>query len=239
MKIDFIASDRLTELTVPSPVPVAQDIPDWYKENPRFFGEKNNPEFMNGKVINNSLKACIPFYDAITSGYIQKTWCDIHLNFDYKNGNLMDFQYNYSKKPEIISHRDSPVSLKTFDDIHRVEFVWKIPWLPILPKGWSALFVHPLNRIDLPFISLSGLIDSDKFFHSGYGNYPFYVKKGFNNRIIPAGTPMYQIIPIKRESWNSKIKIISDDQRTINLSKNLTHFFGTYKRLFHEKKRYE
>jgi hypothetical protein len=66
------------------------------------------------------------------------------------------------------------------------------------PPGYSSLITHPLNRHDLPFITLSGLVDTDMTM--ARGNLPFFLKEGFEG-VIPAGTPMFQIIPFKRENW--------------------------------------
>jgi hypothetical protein len=67
-----------------------------------------------------------------------------------------------------------------------------------------VLITSPLNRLDLPFRSLTAVIDADVFYHilpdpmQGGGNYPFYLNRGFEG-IIPIGTPMCQYIPFKRE----------------------------------------
>jgi hypothetical protein len=69
-----------------------------------------------------------------------------------------------------------------------------------IPKGYSALVTHPLNRHDLPFVTLSGIIDD---FVVPVGNVPVFFSSTFEG-IIPAGTPIAQIIPFKREDWDSK-----------------------------------
>lgn len=76
--------------------------------------------------------------------------------------------------------------------------VWPAKWGIKLPKGYSAVVTHPFNRYDLPFVTLSGLIDSDEFFP--HGNMPFFIKDGFEG-VIPKGTPFAQVLPVKREQW--------------------------------------
>jgi hypothetical protein len=95
---------------------------------------------------------------------------------------------------------DMPIN----DEFYKIELVWRRPWSVILPENFSALVVHPLNRIDLPFVTMSGVVDFDKSIHAPIGNIPFFVKKGFEG-VIPAGTPMLQIIPIQRFDWESKV----------------------------------
>lgn len=237
MKMQFIARDEISEFSVSAPQPSKNLLPKWYADTPRYSGSEKGPIFQNGEIINNSVKACVPFYDSVTAGYIQTTWCDIHIKFDYENNLLKKFNYNFSLPTDIMNHRGDK-SINLSDDFHPVEFVWKVPWMPILPTGWSALFVSPLNRLDLPIHSLSGIIDSDIFYHALNGNYPFYIKKSFNDFIIPAGTPMYQIIPIKRENWKSEIKNISNKERIILHNKIRSSFIGSYKRFFNQKKKY-
>jgi len=65
------------------------------------------------------------------------------------------------------------------------------------------LFIHPVNRTELPFHSLTGLVDTDK--HPIIINFPFFIKAGFVGT-IPAGTPLIQAIPIKRDGWQMKMK---------------------------------
>ena len=36
-------------------------------------------------------------------------------------------------------------------------------WTIELEPGWSLLAMHPVNRFDLPFHTLTGLVDADRF----------------------------------------------------------------------------
>jgi hypothetical protein len=90
----------------------------------------------------------------------------------------------------------------------------------------------------LPFHTLSGVIDSDSFFHTSGGNVPFYVHKGFEG-IIPVGTPMYQIIPIKRDSWTSSNKDFNFEDNYIRNYALGKFFNGGYKNKFWNKKDYK
>lgn len=234
MKINFITSNGDPNfLTIDPPVPSKNNIPQWYKDIPRFLSKDKKIEIGNGQILNNSVKACLPFLDAISHGYIQKTWCDIYIE---DLGETL--QYHYSRSPEIISYRENGPSIKISNDFYQMEMIWKVYWMPKMPKGWSILFTHPLNRIDLPFQSLSAIVDSDHFHHIFPGNYPFFIKKGFTG-LIPAGTPMYQMIPIKRESWHSGFEYISEQERIVKQSKMTTHLFSRYKKLFHQKKHFD
>ena len=175
----------------------------------------------------------MPFMDTMLTGYIQSTWSDIFIeNVDGK------ISYAYSNSPEIISNRNN-VSINNLLDkniFYDIEFVWRQPWVPQLPKGYSMLYTHPLNRIDLPFYSLSGIIDNDRYINETDGNHPFFIKNNFSG-IIPAGTPMYQMIPIKRDKWKSYIKEVEKHYQYTK-SGVYMFFYDGYKKLFWNKKEY-
>jgi hypothetical protein len=107
-----------------------------------------------------------------------------------------------------------------------------------LPKGYSALYVSPLNRHDLPFYTLSGIVDSDSHIQSEKdSNIPFLLKNNFSG-IIKKGTPLYQIIPIKRDSWDSKFNEFNKEENIVETQKLRQHFWGAYKKIHWKKKEY-
>lgn len=225
-EIEFIPSSEECQFKVKTPSPAKNYIPDWYKDI------KAVTESNITADLEQNIKMCMPFLDSMTTGYIQETWCDILI--DIKNGELV---YRYSDSPEIISIRDK-VSIPIDNTYYPYEFIWKGAWMPKLPKGYSALITHPFNNVNLPFTTLSGIIDSDIFHHTRFGNFPFYIKNNFTG-IIPAGTPMYQIIPIKRDKWISKSK--NYDHPSAESKEHLMRhkFLGVYKNIFWQKKLYK
>lgn len=229
-EISFYPSSKDVELVVPPPKPAKEYIQQWYK-NTKFFKNGKTAQYENGRIKNISLKACAPFHDAMTSGYIQETWCDIYINQVGENY----IEYHYSGFPEIIGHRESQ-SVPENDIYYNSELIWYTPWIPKTPRGYSVLSTNPQNFI-LPFKTLSGIIDSDVFYHSLNGFVPFYIKKGFSG-IIPAGTPMYQFILIKREDWKSKIEKWNEDDAKSRLGIRLKNFSSVYRHNFHIKKKY-
>ena len=217
------------ELTVEPPVLAKKMLPDWYKKLPVL--DKKNLKFNNSELVNIGLKSCMPFFDATTGGYIQKTWTDIYI--DYNDNQLA---YTYAQNPVIIKTREHP-SISLGDNYYPVEFVWLRQWNVRLPKGYSLLVTHPHNRFDLPFHTLSGLVDSDSYYHAPVGNIPFYLRKDFKG-LIPAGTPMYQMIPVKRDNWKSEVKSF-DKNEMLKLNHIIRRkFYGAYRDMFWHKKTY-
>jgi hypothetical protein len=83
---------------------------------------------------------------------------------------------------------------------------WMNPWRIETPKDYSLLFLPPLNRLDNPIIPLTGLVDTDTF--DNIVNIPFIhsmLEAGGPEVIIPAGTPICQVIPVRRDTWTSKV----------------------------------
>ena len=229
MKIEFYPSSKEVELLVPPPKPAANYIPEWYKKVPKFSGKKVEIKEDGPYIAGPNIKSCMPFLDSMMNGYIQETWQDISIN--YKEEKVIA---TYPAIPQIIDTRkevNTPIDGRFYNN----EFVWKAPWMPKLPKGWSMLFTHPLNNMDLPFQTVSGIIDADVFYHIPFGNFPFYIRSDFSG-LIPAGTPMYQMIPIKRESWSSKSIAWNPDEQLKRRFMIGKYSFSAYKNNFHIKK---
>jgi len=230
MKISFIPSSKEVELVVPEPTPAIKCLPEWYKST-KNFDAKNLKIDEGGNLENRVLKQCMPFLDGLTSGYIQELWTDVYVE---KNENGV--AYHYSCGPNPMGVRNA-LSIPAPENFYQHELYWRMPWLPKTPKGYSLLFTHPINRTDLPFLVTSGIMDSDKFYHSPFGNLPFLLDKNFSG-IIKRGTPMFQFIPIKRESWNSGVEKFNEEEITKRVTETKKSFWGSYKKYFWQKKYY-
>lgn len=191
--LHFIPDNNAEFEDVPNPSLVRDVLPEWYKKSEITVTTETGEE-------HNGLKTCVPFLDAMISGFVLKTWTDIHVR-KLEDGTLdIDWGANTSSDP--IMERNSKIGhLMPRPAGHLPNhLVWTPKWGVKAPRGYSCLFTHPLNRFDLPFTTMSGIIDSDKL--STSGNIPFFIKEGFEG-VIPAGTPIIQIIPIKRKKWTA------------------------------------
>jgi hypothetical protein len=225
----------MAELAVPPPKPAREYLPQWYQGLKAFDTKK--PEFDKDGGVNVGLKMCMPFYDSMVSGYIQESWQDIYIDYKDLGNNNFELKYYYPTQPEIMSYREK-VNVPLGNDFHNAEFVFHPAWSPELPKGWSMLYITPFNRMDLPFSFLSGIIDADNFSQSETkSNIPFYIKKSFSG-MIPKGTPLVQMIPIQRKSWNSSFEKFDEDKQTKISQQIRQYFWGGYKKIFWQKKEY-
>ena len=208
-------------------------IPEWYK---------NAETLMGGKLINSkgkntkTIKACVPFLDSLMSGYIYESPMDIYINLD-ENGYpvikwaLDNIELMASRTIEVMQKFPPP------EGFFPEPITFRHPLYIKTPPGYSVLITSPLNRFDLPFLFLSGIVDTDT--HPLFpGNYPFYIKKGFTG-LIPKGTPLFQIIPFKRENWDSERskKIVKEGDSWYYTSG--THFLGWYRKFVWKKKKYD
>jgi hypothetical protein len=211
--------------------PAKNKVPSWYKES--------NPN-VDEKVVKrwgatHTMKKCVPFLESFTTGYVLTTPADILVVKDKQN-NMINFDQGWKGAP-LVGHRnnsDSPLPTPIGCDEHH--FVWRLQSPFKLPEGYSVLFTHPLNRHDLPFVTLSGVIDADTTLHSG--NIPFFLKEGFEG-LIPAGTPYAQILPFKRENW-----VLEEDESVLEEAKHYDKISGMtfqnwYRNSVWKKKSYE
>lgn len=226
-KIEFITTVQSADYAE-GPISASQNIPKWYKDIPvttdatMTFGN-------NGRVNNLNVKNCMPFFDAISMGYHIVLTSDVNITFE--DGH---FDYRFPVM-DVMGHRDKKPNVEVSDDFMPIEFIWKMLWTPKTPKGYSCLITHPMNRYDLPFQTLSGVIDSDIFYHSANGSLPFYIKKGFSG-VIKKGTPIAQVIPFKRDNW--KKSVVEYDTHNVNKRnyEALSVFKDFYKKFAYVKK---
>lgn len=230
--VKFNPVDDLTEITVPHPKPAAEYIPDWLQNATPFFTKTPQFSVDTGKP-NTTFKMCMPFTDSFNMGYIQETWTDIWIE---KNENGTYFYFPAG--PKIMSERSAMASsmLPQIPGFCTNHYTWHPTWLPELPAGYSSIITHPFNRSDLPFQVFTGVIDSDTFYTSEReSNIPFLLRDNFTG-LIKKGTPMYQIIPFKRESWKSSANK-HDHKRQLSMTQKVRQFaMGGYKKLHWKKK---
>jgi hypothetical protein len=235
VKIVFNPVSKLSELTVPMPKPAKAFLPEWYKNIKSF--DSSSIEFNEKGQANKTIKMCAPFADSMVSGYIQESWQDIYITTTKEKNNTI-VSYNFPTDPPIMSIRSNFTNVHTDNSFYSMDFVWHPQWTPQMPEGYSALYISPLNRFDLPFHTLSGIVDHDSFIESETNaSLPFLLKSDFVG-LIKKGTPLYQIIPIKRDSWESSSTSFDEERNIKETYKQRQYFWGGYKKTHWTKKEY-
>lgn len=213
-KIKFRSNNIGLQLSQPRPS--YKTMPEWYKD-------------IKGVVAGNeTIKKCVPFLDAMMSGYSLVTTADVYYD-------SQGFQ-EVGKLKMVTTHFGNQVDgIPLPSEYSEIPYKWMNFFSITTPKGYSTLFTHPLNRLDLPFYTLSGVVDTDKF--PVEVNFPFFMKKDFSG-IIPAGTVIAQAIPFKREDWETDFN--DKEQMKIPAEVHMMHNppFGYYKKKFWSRKKY-
>ena len=197
-KVSFIPRDKETEICIPRPQSSKRYIPEWFKDMPI------EVPTIDGLGSDRTAKKCIPFLDSLTSGYTQELPCDVYISCNTEeNDPEINYKWEGGIRPLSTRREDtrSSNSMPHFPGYYKTEFHWNTFWEPKTPTGYSTLYFHPANRFDLQFMTHNAIIDTDKWPITG--PIPFVLKKGFSG-LIPAGTPIYQMIFIKREVWDSE-----------------------------------
>lgn len=225
------------------PEPTKNNQPNWWKDATLFWQKSDGTPYEvgidseSGKVERGlGFKACPALMDGFNMGYVLKTPTDImfiqHNNEPYV---LIDKEFK-----EFCGEREEMYGFYNPHGYHKKHFHWWPNWGIEVEPGYSLLVINPMNRFDLPFLTLSGIIDSDSYTSSGLT--PFFLKEGFSG-LVPKGTPFAQVIPIKRESWQSEY-IYHDDKEIYKRFEDTANRFrkpfgGIYKKEIWSKKIYE
>lgn len=205
-------------------------LPKWYKDIP--LREVNTKKYESALT----LKACVPFLDAITSGYIFELWTDIEVF--YESNSPMPF-FGWGKNENNLIEFRNPESIGEMpskDGYLNLNTAIEIPLYIKTPPGYSILITSPFNRQDLILNSFSGVVDTDKY-PLYPGRIPFMLKEGFEG-VIEAGTPLIQIIPFKRTDWVSTENNNIIEEGKLSKKRSASKFFGWYRYEAHSKKGY-
>lgn len=240
-KIKFTTNRvHLSEESNSCPKPTSKTMPSWYKNADIYAVDpQTNKPWINpidgGKMP--TWKACPAILDVMSSGYVLRTPCDIEV---YNSSKRIMVKMLDKKCQDFVHLRDPMpqfVPPLGYDENH---FSWWMDWCTEVPKGYSVLYTHPMNRFDLPFFSTSGIIDNDKV--TMPGTLPFFVFKGWTG-IIPAGTPYIQLLPFRRENWSSEIIVENPltitKKNILNAAKYRVKDGGVYKNEVWERRSYK
>ena len=219
-----------------TPTPSKKYLPKWYKEHKTFQGNSKKFELDSSGNNNATMKWCNPFTDAMSAGYMILLEQDIMVS-DSQDLSKSAVEINWSRPGKWVdSHSKDQFSSKMVPQGFAQELLkFEVDWSFEVPKGYSLLYTHPLNRYDLPFIAMTGIVDSDTYLDKV--NIPFFLREDFRG-ILEAGTPIAQIIPIKRESWKSQITLF--DEKKSSKIRSLFHskIYRSYKNQFWHRKDY-
>lgn len=221
------------------PVPAKNVLPDWFKKMEPYHDIGNEKDFFKGSVRKKAsgatIKKCMPVFDSLSAGYLLVTPQDLQIHWDARDGRF----YEWSEYEFIGFHNSNQADGHPQQDRNKQPYPkFRNPWSVITPKGYSCLFVQPFHRESV-FEIFPGVVDTDKF--HGAVQLPFQFKKQNWEGVIPAGTPMCQVIPFKREEFTHSVESSTElgyapDEiagKTVRMK-----FINGYKDMFWSKKDY-
>ena len=217
------------------PVPASKIIPDWYKNLDSYVGGEKRPD--GNASTTATAKRCMPIFDAISGGYIISTHSDLWVSQrPDENGKLQPF-YEWASFGAIAFHPKQQLPEHPDGNGHEVSYPkWINAWAITTPPGYSSLFISPLHR-ETPIIVLPAIVDTDTY--KAPVNFPFVLRDPKMDGLIPAGTPIMQVIPIKRDEWQMEIGGAEEFKEQMAITNKLrTLFFDSYKRQYRQPKEY-
>lgn len=218
------------EPMLPKPVEAGRALPDWLREMP---AEVAAPT-LGGEAVR-TLKHCPPLIDALSLGVLMPLAADLVFA-----GGAVSWDWDPPVMQDALISR-APVGLHVPEQAQGAPFrvaqgaILKFMnfWTLQAPAGWSLLFTHPLNREDLPFRTLSGVVDCD-LFRDGYVHFPaLWLEPEFTGT-LPAGTPVAQVIALPRGARALELATMSEAEIAANkaVQADLQAERGVYRRRF-------
>ncbi|HEX4766745.1 MAG TPA: hypothetical protein VH414_10780 [Lichenihabitans sp.] len=188
---------------IPPPVPARAALPEWLRSMPSRTGS----ELHGGPV--RTVKQCPPFVDAMAHGFIIPLPCEVRVS----RGRL-SWDWDLPN-PSVPTHPRSPLSFHAPAQVEGSPFYradcavvkFNCFWTVELDPGWSLFATHPVNREDLPFRLLTGLVDADRFSAVGILFPAHWKDPGFEG-LLPRGTPVAQCFPVPREPLHLDIGML-------------------------------
>ena len=149
-----------------------------------------------------TVKRCPPFIDAMTRGFLMPLICDLRIEngeMSWDNDALPPGgSLGFARSP-ISFHGPHQLSGTPLFEADRFLIKFHNLWTIEAPDGYAVLFTHPHNRFDLPFTTLTGLVDSDRY-HDNFIHFPAHWHDANFSGVLRKGTPVAQCFAVPREA---------------------------------------
>ena len=236
--INFRARSK-TEFEIQlKPYPAVKQLPKWFVDAKPYShrpGEPNDGKLhFRDRTANATYKKCVPLLDSLSAGYLIPLWADVMIEqgdgFPEIYWKTIDSVFSLHGQPS----REIPAPA----GYDQVVYKYLNCWIPQTPKGYSCLITSPLGYNNLPFKAVPAIVDTDSSTLELV--FPMWVKTGFEG-IVEKGTPMVQIIPFKRDDWDSTFDYYEDGQyKNVIEEKNFNStMVGHYLKNHHSKKKFQ
>ena len=223
------------ENVLPRPIPAVRGLPDWFKDLPQYvFSQLSNKDLM-------TVKKCPPFIDAMTFGFLMPLLADLKVEngeFSWDSDIPAVEKLKNSTRSPIGYHDNVQVKGTPFFEDDRFIIKFNNFWAIELPEGYSLFVTHPVNRADLPFTTVTGLVNSDLYVDN-FVNFPAQWKDSNFRGVLPKGTPVAQCMAIKRVKWLEQFDVLTEQavEDRARISGAIGREAGLYRRQFRAPKR--
>jgi hypothetical protein len=185
-RIEFLCAPE-DKGVIAEPVPARDYLPDWFKRLPPVDKTQVSPRD-NGLTV----KRCMPFLDAMTTGWIIPLAASVRLEIR-DGGEAVDAGWDFDRTMVSNHH---PYQVSGHPRQPRPPSKFHNYWTVRTPKGWSCLFMQPLNRPNGVFELAAGVVDTDTY--TSLINFPFFATGADGLYALDKGTPLVQVIPFRR-----------------------------------------
>ena len=147
------------EAKLPRPIPAVEGLPGWFKSMP----VKAFSELAQGDLL--TVKKCPPFIDAMTCGFLIPLAIDVRVDngefswaWEFRSARCPALRIRRLTFTTTAKSRDRPFS-RTIASCSSSTLSGRSNCRPAIPSS----ITHPFNRADLPFVTLTGLVDADRY----------------------------------------------------------------------------
>jgi hypothetical protein len=194
------------------PYPAVKSLPKWYLDSDPYLKNASDVQVNNDtthvrkRELNHNFKKCTPLLDGMGAGYIVPLWSDVEV--DNSNPNFPAIYWK-TRNDVFEAHGMNTREIDPPPGYHPQVFKYLNCWIPQTPKGYSCLVVSPIGHNNLVFNTVPAIVDTDSSMLEL--PFPLWVKNDFNG-IVEKGTPIAQIIPFKRDDWESTFDYYEDGE---------------------------
>lgn len=228
--IEFYCEEPLYGV-IPEPKLASKCVPEWYKK------VKGHCAPAKEGIPDPTIKKCLPVLDAMSIGYIIPLQADVHFISNHDCSMIKVFTPETINFDVVERHPLQQVDSPAWPGGKQDPLKFLNHWVIKTKPGWSCLFTAPLNNLELPFTTLSGVVDTDKYPRTI--NFPALWNVKNYDGTLKAGTPIVQVIPFKRKSHN-KVKTRVMTRKEFKISEKINFAqrsrFGVYTKELREKR---
>lgn len=220
--IRFLCRPEDSEVIAP-PVPAKTVLPDWFRKLPAV-----DPQHVSTANNGLTIKRCMPFLDAMTTGWILPLAATVRLDIR-DEGRAVEAGWEFDRVM-VSNHGAHQVAGNPKESRPPCKFhnYWSIR----TPPGWSCLFLPPLNRPALPFECVAGVVDTDTY--AAHIHFPFFATAPDGLYVVEKGTPLVQVIPFRRADAAIRAEIraetVEEETRRETIYRNTIAGEGWYRK---------